>query len=170
MLTVRRPTRQDHALLSSPMRCLLLTAMCLLGACVPIERSDADTDGAEPRAVLFGNVDIDEHCDIVGAIEVILRARQVGCEQSPCTLPAEPETLDGDRYSCPATQDTAILGVEVDAGGRYVVEAVAILTTQEEEPQECFVAPGQAPPVLVTSDDVEASAHLMLQGTGNPCQ
>ena len=150
------------------MRRALVAATWALTGCVELE--PADTDGGQPRAVLVGAVDIDTYCDIVGIREVVLRATQVGCEASgPCTLPAEPPTHVGDRYSCPATPSSVLLGVEVDAGGRYAVEAVAVLTTAEEEAHQCYAAPGETPPILVTTADVDAGAHIMLDATGDPC-
>jgi hypothetical protein len=105
-----------------------------------------------------------------GVVEVVLRATLVGCEDDgPCTLPADPPTYAGDRWSCPATQSSALLGVDVPVGGRYAVEAVAILTTAQEQGQQCYAMPGEAPPVLVTTADVDAVAHIMLDATGSPC-
>jgi hypothetical protein len=144
----------------------LLAISCLVAGCVAIDPEG----GEEPRAVLVGAIDTNAYCDMVGVIEVDLRATLVGCvDAGPCMLPDEPPRVVGDRYTCPATHSSALLGVEVDADGRYTVEAVAILTTQEEQGQQCYAAPGEAPPVLVTVADVDAGAHIMLEPTGSPC-
>ena len=107
---------------------------------------------------------------MVGLVEIEMRATQVGCEAAP---PAEcvlaDGTIGGDRFTCPATDPSALLGVEVPAGGRYAVEAVPILTTADELEADCYALPGGAPPVLVTTEEVDAGAHIMVEATGSPC-
>jgi hypothetical protein len=138
--------------------------MCLVCACVePV--SDPDTDGG---AVLVAPVDLEEYCNIVGAREVIVRATEDLCEGS-CVIHIEPRTFEGDAHSCPATRSSELLGVEVDTDARYVVQAIVVLTTDEEVAQQCYARPGEAPSVVVTSDDIETGAHILLEAAGNTC-
>lgn len=150
------------------MRRVVAAAFGLCG-CGQLEPNDSGE--AEPRVVLLGDVDIEALCDIVGAREVILRATLVGCEQAgPCTLPSESVTRTGDLHSCPATSMSVRLGVDIDLAGQWAVEAMAVLTTDEEAGHICFAAPGEAPPVLVTTAAIDDGAQVVLEARGGSCR
>ena len=148
-----------------------VVAVSLLLACAGIEPlGGEESGGGGHRAVIVGPIDTNAYCNVVGVVEVAMRAMQVGCEADP---PAECVLIDGtiagDRFTCPATDPSALLGVEVPAGGRYAVEAVPILTTQEELEADCYALAGSGPPILVTTEEVDAGAHIMVEATGSPC-
>jgi hypothetical protein len=150
-----------------------LPAVALLLSCSGIEVLGGEESGnlaGGPRAVIVGPVDSDALCNMVGVKEVVMRATQVECEEpAPAECIVADDTIAGDRMTCPSTEASALLGVEVPAGGRYAVEAVPITTTQEELEGECYALPGASPPILVTTQDVDAGAHIMADATGSPC-
>lgn len=127
---------------------------------------DQDLDG--PRATLLAQVDVREFCDQVGIVEVVLLAERVGCPPGdPCEL-EPPLVFEGTRYTCPATDDQALLGVDVNEPGVYLVEAQAVFTA-DGEASECFALADADPEILVTRADVEQGAQIMLEDTGVPC-
>lgn len=136
-----------------------------------------DTDGdpggpmASPGAVLLlADVNPEPLCGTVGVTQVQLIATRVGCESpppAPCTLPAEPRSVDGDVFTCPNTDPSTLLGVEVELGGRYQVQTVVEYTTGETEAR-CHTAGGD-PEVLVRADEVEAGVVRMLDDGDVAC-
>jgi hypothetical protein len=103
--------------------------------------SGCDAPERADDAPLLATLDTHHFCDMDAVVEVRLRAHwqacvagEPGCEPPPATI------ADGDRYTCPATDATHELGVSLTHPGRYRVEAVAVLTTLQEQP-ECFVDP-----------------------------
>lgn len=139
------------------------------------ESIEGDTDTApgegQPGSVLLlAAVSTEGPCNAVGATQVQLVARQIGCEAgapAPCTLPADPPTIDGDVFSCPATEPSRLLGVEVVEAGRYEVQSVIEFTTGEREAR-CHVEGGD-PEVLVTSAQVESGMVRMLDDGAGAC-
>jgi|GEM_PF-2469727 len=151
-------------------------ALAVVGACA------AGCDGLEPQnsggssgategggsatpgeVVLLVDVDPEPLCNTVGVTEVRLVARRIGCEAAPpapCTLPAEPPVIEGDRFTCPNTDPMRLMGVEVDQAGRYEVQTVIEFTTAQTEVQ-CNAVSGD-PEILVSTEQVEAGAVLML--------
>ncbi|MCR9160460.1 MAG: hypothetical protein ACE37F_27575 [Nannocystaceae bacterium] len=133
--------------------------------------TEAMSGGGNPGSVLLlAAVSTEGPCNTVGVTGVQLVARRVGCEAAPpapCTLPAEPPTLEGDAFSCPASDPSRLLGVEVDEGGRYEVQSVIEFTTGEREAR-CHVEGGN-PEVLVTSEAVEAGMVRMLDDGEQAC-
>lgn len=92
-------------------------------------------------ALLLGTLDTHHFCDMDAVVEVRLRAWWQACPQAQRECEPPPHTqVQGDRYSCPATDATHELGVSLTHPGRYRIEAVALLTTGREE-VECFVDP-----------------------------
>lgn len=150
--------------------------LCLVVGCD--EEVSADTDPGDaggPTAtpgtvVLLADVDPEPLCNTVGVTEVRLVARRIGCESpppAPCTLPANPPTIEGDRRACPITDPTLLLGVEVDQAGRYEVQTEVEFTTGDTEAR-CHTLGGD-PEVLVPAEDVEAGAVRMLDDGDVAC-
>lgn len=162
-------------------RQLLAMAAVLVGVmgCDGLETVDTDaaaTDGvggavATPGMVLLlVDVNPEPLCSTVGVIAVQLVARRVGCESAPpapCTLPTEPPSIEGDVFTCPNTDPSRLLGVEVGQGGRYEVQTVAEFTTGETEVR-CN-AQGGDPEIVVSASAVEAGAVTMLDDAEVPC-
>jgi len=103
--------------------------------------SACDAPAPEDGTLLLATIDTHHFCDDSAVTEVRLRAHwqacaadEPGCEPPPHTV------IDGDRYTCPATDATHELGVSLTHTGRYLVEAVAVLTTGAPR-LECFVDP-----------------------------
>jgi hypothetical protein len=91
-------------------------------------------------ATLLGTFDPNLFCDMVGVVTIEVVATRVGCvpgPPAPCTLPAEPEPIAGDRISCPVTDPSIALGVDLTEPGRYRLEGVGELTTGEQV-RRCF--------------------------------
>ena len=129
-----------------------------------------ETEGPRDGAVLLGEVDAEGACNTAGVVESRIRAFRVGCEQgppAPCTLPAEPEVIQGDRNSCPTSDREVLLGVAVSQPGRYRVEEVWIDPVVNER-VFCFADGGETE-ILVTTQDVEQGRTLMLTRTSDPC-
>ena len=139
------------------------------------ESTEADTDatpgGGNPGSVLLlAAVGTEGPCNTVGVTQVQLVARRVGCEAAPpapCTLPADPPTIEGDAFSCPATDPSRLLGVEVVDAGRYEVQSVIEFTDGVREAR-CHVEGGD-PEVLVTSEEVESGTVRMLDDGEQAC-
>lgn len=139
------------------------------------ESMDTDTDatpgGGNPGSVLLlADVSTEGPCNTVGVTQVQLVAIRVGCEAAPpapCTLPAEPPTIEGDAFSCPATDPSRLLGVEVVDGGRYQVQSVIEFTTGDREAR-CHVESGD-PEILVTSEQVDSGMVRMLDDGEQSC-
>jgi hypothetical protein len=127
----------------------------------PVEESD-------PGVVLVADVELTRHCDRVGAVEVQIRARRIGCEQpTPCTQPAEPPETWGDRATCPSGESTRWMGVSVDRAGRYLTDVVVRFATGDPV-TECLSDAGDRE-VLVTSDDLDAGGERILAAERDPC-
>lgn len=160
---------------------LLAAAGVLLGAagCDGVETADteaATSDGAggpveTPGTVLLlVDVNPEPLCNTVGVTAVQLVARRVGCESAPpapCTLPAEPPSIEGDVFTCPNTDPSTLLGVEVEQAGRYEVQTVTEFTTGDTEIR-CNTQGGD-PEILVPASVVEAGAVMMLEHADVPC-
>jgi hypothetical protein len=90
---------------------------------------------------VVATIDTHHFCDMDAVVEVRLRAHWQACPQAQRECEPPPRTMiEGDRYTCPATDATHELGVSLTHPGRYRMEAVAMLTTGLEE-RECFVDP-----------------------------
>lgn len=110
----------------------LLLVATVAGGCDPAEPLDG--------GLLLGTIDTHHFCD-VDTVEVRLRAHWLACaEQDPDCEPPEATVVDGDRFTCPATEATRDLGVELSHAGRYRIEAVRILTSGPSV-LECFTDP-----------------------------
>lgn len=111
---------------------MLVVALVLGPAC----------DEAEPEgSLLLGTIDTHHFCDMDAVVEVRLRAYWQACAQGEEGCEPPPRTqVEGDRYTCPATDATHELGVSLTHPGRYRVEAVAVLTVGQPR-LECFVDP-----------------------------
>lgn len=140
------------------------------------EAADTETDGAggvvaTPGTVLLlVDVNPEPLCNTVGVTAVQLVARRVGCEAAPpapCTLPADPPSIAGDVFTCPNTDPSTLLGVEVELGGRYEVQTVTEFTTGETEVR-CNTQGGD-PEILVLESTVDAGAVTMLDDGSVPC-
>ena len=156
--------------------CLLA---CLGLGCDGVET--ADTDGASTgadeaptaipgTAILLVDVDPEPACNRVGVTQVQLVARRVGCESpppAPCTVPVSPPTIEGDRFTCPNTDPSRLMGVEVEQGGRYEVQTVIEFTTGESE--VLCNALGGDPEIVVPAEDVEAGSVLTLDDDPVAC-
>lgn len=127
-------------------------------------------DGDRPHAMLLAAVP-NTACDDPKVVSVELRAVKVGCEDpppAPCTVPAVPVPITGDRKTCPITDDTVTLAVRIEAAAEYEVEAV--LERAPDAPDGlCFGDPDLETSVVVTTEDLEAYAQKMLEGTGRAC-
>lgn len=160
---------------------LLAAAAVLVGAsgCDGVEMEDTEaaaTDGAggpvaTPGTVLLlVDVNPEPLCNTVGVTAVQLVARRTGCESAPpapCTLPAQPQTIEGDIFTCPNTDPSTLMGVEVGQGGRYEVQTVIEFTTGESDIR-CN-AQGGDPEILVLASAVEAGAVTMLDDADVSC-
>jgi len=159
---------------------LVVAAAVCAGAwgCDGLETADTDaaTDGAGGVAatpgtvLLLVDVNPEPFCNTVGVTAVQLIARRVGCESAPpapCTLPAEPTTIEGDVFTCPNTDPSTLMGVEVGQGGRYEVQTVTEFTTGDSEVR-CNALGGDLE-ILVLSSEVEAGAVTMLDDADVPC-
>lgn len=160
---------------------LLAAVGVLTGAagCDGVETADTEAAGtggaggvvATPGTVLLlVDVNPEPLCNTVGVTAVQLVARRVGCEAAPpapCTLPADPPSITGDVFTCPNTDPSTLLGVEVEQGGRYEVQTVTEFTTGETEVR-CNTQGGD-PEILVLDSTVEAGAVTMLDDASVPC-
>jgi hypothetical protein len=100
----------------------------------------------EAGALVLATLDTHHFCDDAAVVEVRLRAHWQACPQADRECSPPPRTvIEGDRYTCPATDATHELGVSLTHPGRYRMEAVARLTTGQEE-RECFVDPASGDP------------------------
>ncbi len=154
---------------------LVLTGMA--GGCDPsVEPQGSQTQasatgGGSPGSVLLLlNADAQGPCDTVGVVEVQLVARQTGCESAPpapCTMPSEPPSIDGDLFTCPTTDASRLLGVEVTEAGRYLVRS-EVRDTTGQEMSRCHGVGGD-PEVLVTTEEIQAGAVKMLDDDDLPC-
>ncbi len=146
-------------------------------ACESTQGSDTDSAAGEgggsatPGSVLLLlDINPEPLCGIVGVTGVQLVARRVGCESpppTPCTVPVDPPTLEGDAFSCPNTDPSTLLGVEVSQGGRYEVQTVITYTDLETEAR-CHALDAD-PEIIVPAEVVEAGAVRMLDDGDVPC-
>ncbi len=161
-------------------RQLLATAavLAVCAGCDGVESADTDAGAAgaggamaTPGTVLLlVDVNPEPFCNTVGVTGVQLIARRVGCESAPpapCTLPAEPATIEGDMFTCPNTDPSTLLGIEVEQGGRYEVQTVTEFTTGESQGR-CNTQGGD-PEILVLGSEVEAGGVTMLDDGDVPC-
>jgi hypothetical protein len=113
--------------------------------------------GCEPEpddgALVLAIIDTHHFCDQDEVVEVRLRAHWQACPQVQRECQPPPRTVvEGDRYTCPATDATHELGVSLTHPGRYRMEAVAITTTGLER-LECFVDPATGDTRIELSED-----------------
>lgn len=136
----------------------------------PTGSTSAAGSGTPGLVSFFGDVATAPACDTVGAVAVQWQATRVGCVDpppAPCTLPGTPRPVEGDLMTCPQTDASVLLGVEVEQSGRYIVEAVLQLTSDEPEP-ECYADAGVTE-IIVTDEQIAAGAVVMVTPTGSPC-
>lgn len=139
----------------------------------PVDTDGTATSGASVTpgtALLLVEVDPQPLCNTVGVVAVQLVARRTGCESAPpapCTLPADPPTVEGDTFTCPNTDPSRLMGVEVSEAGRYAVESVIEFTTGDTE-RLCHTLSGD-PEVLVTAAAVDAGTLLNLDDGDVAC-
>jgi hypothetical protein len=140
-----------------------------IGACDGVAPASDATAGTEaPGLVLVAQVELGRSCDLVGAVEVQIRARRIGCERpTPCTVPAEPPEILGDRATCPSAEAERWMGVRIDRSGRYLVDAVVHFATGDPV-FACLEEAGQVD-VLVTSDDLDGGGDRILEVGEMPC-
>ena len=136
--------------------------------------ADGETEGgpgsADPGIVLLVAPVPTAACDTVGATVVQWQATRIGCVEgppAPCTLPAEPRPAVGDRFDCPRTDPTVLLGVELETPGRYQAEALVELTAAPAE-SECYRVEGGLD-FVVTEDMIAAGTLLMAEPSGRGC-
>ncbi len=135
--------------------------------------TDADAGGqtATPGTVLLlVDVNPEPACSDPDVTQVQIVARRIGCESpppAPCTVPVNPPAIEGDVFTCPNTDPSRLLGVEVTQAGRYVVETLATVTAAEPD-VTCYGLDGAAE-IVVPADDVEAGATIMLDAAAVGC-
>jgi hypothetical protein len=130
--------------------------------------ADATAGADEQTVTLLADIELTRHCDRVGAVEVQIRARRIGCERpTPCTIPAEPPEILGDRATCPSAEVRRWMGVQLDRSGRYLVDAVVRFATGDPV-MECLTEGGEAQ-LLVTTDELDAGAERILDASAAPC-
>lgn len=159
----RRRWPADRRLACSLVGAVLLP---LLGVgCSPPEPAEG--------ALLLATLDTHHFCDMDAVLGVRLRAHWQACPATERECEPPPRTvLEGDRYTCPATDAHYDLGVRLTHPGRYRVEAVAELTP-DGELVECFVDPDsgdariELPTERLEGDD-DAQAVVVLPEHG-PC-
>ncbi|MBK6916052.1 MAG: hypothetical protein IPH07_01500 [Deltaproteobacteria bacterium] len=130
----------------------------------------SSTGPSEPHATLLAQVP-NTVCDDPKVVSVQVTARQIGCERpapAPCTKPADPPLLTGDSATCPISDPTRALGVEVDFAAEFEVEVVAD-RSPEAATAECYAASVMARSVLVTGIDLDVRATKELVAVGQPC-
>lgn len=116
----------------------LAAGLGVLAGCEPSEGAQ-EAEGS----LLLATLDTHHFCDMDPVVAVRLRALWQACPavQADCEPPqAESAVVEGDRFTCPATDAQHDLGVRLFHPGRYRIEAVAELTTGRER-LECFVDP-----------------------------
>lgn len=132
--------------------------------------ASAGCDEPEPLegGLIIGTVDAAPLCDVNG-VEVRIVAGWLDClAAEPGCEPPEVTSFRGDRFSCPSTDATRDLGVEVSHPGVYRVE---LQTSQASGPAkvECFTEGGAAEGgVELSSARLAEGPPLMLDRHG-PC-
>lgn len=132
------------------------------------EGGGAPTPGV---VTLLGELRPSELCQMPEVERITVEATRIGCEPgppAPCTLPAEPEVVEGDIATCPVSDPVRLMGVEVDEVGRWQVRAVGRFTTGETV-DRCFTGPDGTTEIVVTQADLDAGATLDLKATDAPC-
>jgi hypothetical protein len=128
----------------------------------------SSTGAGEPRTTMLVPV-ANSVCDDPKVVAVQARARRIGCEHEPCTVPADPPYLLGDQASCPITEPELELGVVVDESGEYQIDVLRDRTPEASQSQ-CYAESTQQSTVLVTSIDLDIRAVKMdLLALGHPC-
>lgn len=126
-------------------------------------------EGADEGALLLGTIDTHHFCDMDAVVEVRLRAHWQACaEVEPGCEPPPRTQLEGDRYTCPATDATHELGVSLTHPGRYRVEAEAVLTVGPPR-RECFVDPESGDTRIELPLDRLASRAPVVLDEHGPC-
>ena len=150
---------------------LVALGLSLSLACDDSGQIDMGDGSGGDGALVLGTLDPRAHCDMVGAIEVELRAELTGCVNgppAPCTLPNPPKVVVGDGVTCPTSQSTVTLGVDVTFAGRYRVYPVTIFTDLAEAPGTCFAEQGSLE-IVVDTEAIEQGAELQLSPTSQHC-
>lgn len=136
---------------------LVHLAPLLLVGCGDIQgEGDGDTGGG-PLASLLAEIDTNHFCDMVGVVDVVLRA-----------TPASGSPIEGTVFSCPAVDPTALLGVDLGEPGAYQLAAVASFTTGEEAP-ECFTAEDGSDTFTVTDAQIDGADQIIIESDHAPC-
>lgn len=134
-----------------------LAALLLLG-CGDIRGEDGDGDtGGGPRASLLAEIDTNHFCDMVGVVDVVLRA-----------TPTSGAAIEGTVFSCPAVDATALLGVDLGESGTYRLAAVASFTTGEQA-AECFTAEDGSETFTLTDAQIDAADQIIVESEHSPC-
>lgn len=143
--------------------------MAAIGITACLEDLGVEQEAHPGRVRLLALVEMDEACDLVGIVELELRARRLECtEDGACTLPPRPDTVTGDPYSCPAANTEELLGVDVARPGRYAVDLVFHYVSDLPTTQ-CFTDPGGWF-VEVDEDDLDAGQTRRLRAQDEPCR
>lgn len=135
---------------------------------VDTQNATSEGSGAMPGiALLLVEIDAQAPCNTAGVTQVQLTAVRTGCESpspAPCTLPSNPVTLEGEVLSCPSSDATRVLGIELDTAGRYAVQTVTSTASAEQE-GACHAFEGDAE-ILIRAADLEPGLVRMLdEGT-----
>lgn len=156
-------------------------AISLLLACTPLESTDTGGDttmttmttgapSGEPQVIVSAKVDLIDLCGVEGAQAVTFLARKIGCEPgppAPCTLRTDPYMeYGGDVMTCPSSQTSLDMEVEIPVTGRFQIEART--TTTSGSLSRCFGRGGQLPTV-VTAEEIEARASIFVETTATAC-
>ncbi len=144
-----------------------------LWACADPASDDAaetGNPGVAGTATLLGTLDPNGFCDMPQVVTIQATATRIGCAPgppAPCTLPAEPETIEGDVRSCPVTDPEIVLGVDLTSPGRYHFEAVGAQTAGGQT-RRCFAVDGNVE-IEVTGADLDAAAQIFATLDDDPC-
>jgi len=132
--------------------------------------TDAGAAVATPGTVLLlVSVNPEPLCGTVGVTQVQLLAHRTGCgteSGEPCMLEDSPRT-DGDTFTCPNTEPSILLGIELDRAGRYQVQIVTEFTTGDTRAR-CATLSGD-PEITLTDEEVDAGSVRMLDAGDVAC-
>lgn len=136
----------------------LAALVALLLGCGNIrgEGGEGDTGGG-PQASLLAEIDTNHFCDMVGVVDVVLRA-----------TPTSGAAIEGTVFSCPAVDPTALLGVDLGEAGTYRLAAVASFTTGEQAP-ECFTTEDGSETFTLTDAQIDAADQIIVESDHAPC-
>ncbi|MCB9703461.1 MAG: hypothetical protein H6711_16330 [Myxococcales bacterium] len=130
----------------------------------------SEGENPEPHVRVEGPVDLLDLCGTIGSTNVFLRATRVGCVGSPpapCTIPTNPyEIVVGDTAGCPSALTGARMEVEIEATGKYQIEAVTI--TESGHQALCYGSNG-ASVIEVTQAELDGRATIAVDPLAGPC-